>query len=422
MKKLLILTGPQGSGNHLWTKIFSDNENVKGWNRILNDYWASHRSEPFTKIWKMPELFDRGKWEDGLYVTSRSVPFGIDKQWSNPDFDTFMTKAKENGFIVKIGIIGRDQNILKCQQERVKYNTTYHQMLNAYDDMLYKYDPIFLSTELLYLYKRRYLNQVSQLLDFPVNISDDKLNFLLDDDCNKKYVVPIKKHWLDRYRQLVSRDKEVWDELHVQVREPPARPLYTYYTPPDEDYTEADKYLAEYFTNSTDPSKEGYWRPPYLDNKNEGIPSEYDTIVSKISDTDLVLDVGCGYNPFKGRIKNLTAIDKYNTNADKVIDMLDYNAPDASFDVVIALGSTNLHSFRLIDKQITKIVNWTKPGGRIFMRVNPGIDTTTSPKYNLCKWTIPDIEYFTDKFNLIMLEPAVLTSSDRYIFTWQKQK
>jgi hypothetical protein len=180
-----------------------------------------------------------------------------------------------------------------------------------------------------------------------------------------------------------------------------------------------DEYLAEYFTNSTDSSKKGYWRPSYMDGNLETI-AEYDTIVNKISDQEFVIDVGCGYNPFKGRIKNLVSIDKYNANADHIIDMLDFSAPKESFDVAIALGSTNLHSFKLIQMQIAKIVNWVKPGGRIFMRVNPGLDDVTSPQAGLCKWTVPDIDFLTRKFDLQIVDPVILTTNKRYIFTWRK--
>ena len=37
-----------------------------------------------------------------------------------------------------------------------------------------------------------------------------------------------------------------------------------------------------------------------------------------------VLDVGCGYHPFKGRIQNLVGIDPYNNCADFEVDILDY--------------------------------------------------------------------------------------------------
>ena len=54
-----------------------------------------------------------------------------------------------------------------------------------------------------------------------------------------------------------------------------------------------------------------------------------------------VLDVGCGYHPFKGRIQNLVGIDPYNNQADYEVDILDYKVKSGSHDVIIALGSIN---------------------------------------------------------------------------------
>jgi len=179
-------------------------------------------------------------------------------------------------------------------------------------------------------------------------------------------------------------------------------------------------YIKEYFTNSTDPTKEGYWRPRYLDDPSSENLKEYDTIVEEINDNDSVIDVGCGYHPFKGRIRNLIGIDKYNQAADVVIDMLDYN--EGPFDVVIALGATNLFSFELIDKQIEKLVSLCKPGGKIYMRVNPGLEKIVTPKLNFCSWTLQHIGDYTIKHNLEIIKPIELTRNLRYIWLWQKQK
>jgi hypothetical protein len=181
----------------------------------------------------------------------------------------------------------------------------------------------------------------------------------------------------------------------------------------------SENYIEEYFTNSTDTSKEGYWRPKYLDGDLQAI-SEYDTILAEISDDDKVLDVGCGYHPFKGKIKNLIGIDKYNPSADVVVDMLDFDVDPESFDVVMALGSTNLHSFELIEKQIDKIVSWCRPGGRIYMRVNPLLEKVVSPKMGAYAWTINDISYFTNKHKLTIIKPVELNHGLRYTFVWQK--
>jgi len=59
---------------------------------------------------------------------------------------------------------------------------------------------------------------------------------------------------------------------------------------------------------------------------------------------DKVLDVGCGYHPFKDRIHNIIGIDPYNDAADYEVDILDYRVKPESHDVIIALGSINFNS------------------------------------------------------------------------------
>ncbi len=52
-----------------------------------------------------------------------------------------------------------------------------------------------------------------------------------------------------------------------------------------------------------------------------------------------VLDVGCGYNRFKGKINNLIGIDPYNDLADIKVSLEDYKA--GPVDIGLWLGSIN---------------------------------------------------------------------------------
>ena len=63
-----------------------------------------------------------------------------------------------------------------------------------------------------------------------------------------------------------------------------------------------------------------------------------------------VLDVGCGFNRFKGKIKNLIGIDPYNDNADIKVSLEDYKA--GPVDIVLCLGSINFGDESVIDNQI----------------------------------------------------------------------
>src|SRR2546423_12643164 len=57
-----------------------------------------------------------------------------------------------------------------------------------------------------------------------------------------------------------------------------------------------------------------------------------------------VVDVGCGFNEFKGKIPNLIGIDLANERADLLCDLKEAPFKDESFDVALALGSINFGS------------------------------------------------------------------------------
>jgi hypothetical protein len=99
-----------------------------------------------------------------------------------------------------------------------------------------------------------------------------------------------------------------------------------------------------------------------------------------------VLDVGCGYHPFKGRIKNLIGIDPYNNCADYMVDILDYDVPSGSYDHVIALGSINFNSFDEIQKRFAKVVDLLAPNGSLWMRANPGITWPNGVWVDIFPW------------------------------------
>jgi SAM-dependent methyltransferase len=84
-----------------------------------------------------------------------------------------------------------------------------------------------------------------------------------------------------------------------------------------------------------------------------------------------ILDLGCGYNEFKRYIPHLIGIDFANENADVVDDFMNYECEDNSIDVMLALGSINFGNHELVDKQMKWMTQKLKPGGKMFIRVNP---------------------------------------------------
>lgn len=117
-----------------------------------------------------------------------------------------------------------------------------------------------------------------------------------------------------------------------------------------------------------------------------------------------VLDVGCGYHPFKGRINNITGIDPYNDAADYEVDILDYRVRPGTHDVIIALGSINFNSRDDIEQRFAHCVELLAPGGRFYLRANPGIPHKTGPWVDIFPWSFEIVNEFAEKYGLKLLE------------------
>jgi SAM-dependent methyltransferase len=117
-------------------------------------------------------------------------------------------------------------------------------------------------------------------------------------------------------------------------------------------------------------------------------------------DPKSVLDVGCGYHPFKGRIPNLIGIDPYNNCADYEVDILDYKVKPESHDVIIALGSINFNSREDIEERFAHCVDLLAPGGRFYLRANPGISHKAGPYVDIFPWSFEIVNELAEKYNL----------------------
>jgi hypothetical protein len=213
MKQLLIMTGPQGSGNHLWSKILAETPQVQGWKELQEKFWVGHGNEPFALVWEDPSLFSKIEWKHDYYVTSVSCPY-IKKdgprftekvQGTIPNYDAFIEGARAEGFEVKLVVIGREMNIVKYQQTRVRGKYTAPIFLKELDGLM-KYDPIFFSNELLHLYRLKYIQQLSKILNFPISITKEKLDEILKDNANEKYLKQAEYAWVDEHRTAVAHE------------------------------------------------------------------------------------------------------------------------------------------------------------------------------------------------------------------------
>ena len=205
MKTLLIITGPQGSGNHLWSKIFAVHPDVYAWHALLHEYWIGHDQEPFAACWENPDLLQDFDWGECKYfVTSVSTPYMLNGDRTIPNIVQFAATAMGQGLRVKIAILGRDQNILNYQETRVRGEPTFDIALTEYEK-LSTWEPVFLSYELLHLYGKNYLRQIQKQLEFPVDYSSPELANILIDDTNSKYFQPVTHHPTDDLAQHTSR-------------------------------------------------------------------------------------------------------------------------------------------------------------------------------------------------------------------------
>jgi len=185
--KLLILTGPQGSGNHLFAKLFSLHSMTEGWN-MMREEWQGHHEEPFAAAWNRPALLKDKPWDSAVcYVTSISCPYIKDKEPHIPKYKEFITEAKKY-CDVRIAIIGRDRNILKLQQERLRGGATTPQAIAQFEQLPALAPTHYISQELFYLYGQEYLKSLEKQMDFPIawNYHSIMLDYLKR-DANRKY-------------------------------------------------------------------------------------------------------------------------------------------------------------------------------------------------------------------------------------------
>jgi hypothetical protein len=206
MKTLLILTGPQGSGNHLWSKIFALHRHVLGWRALNSEYWIGHDEEPWAHYWQNPHELRNAPWTaSDWHVTSISVPFMNNGTPEVPDFKAFVSGVQNLGYRVKIAVLGRDSNILQHQETRVRGKSTFDLALAEYSQFAL---PTFLSYELLHLYGKHYLQRVEKELEFPIDYSNPAIDLILKEDTNAKYFQPVSGQPLDAVAKHASRKKK----------------------------------------------------------------------------------------------------------------------------------------------------------------------------------------------------------------------
>ena len=170
----------------------------------------------------------------------------------------------------------------------------------------------------------------------------------------------------------------------------------------------SERYILRFFSE--------IWKPRTGDYEHTGWDLADE--INKLN-PERVLDVGCGYHPFKGRITNLIGIDPYNNCADYEVDILDYRVKPDSHDVIIALGSINFNSKDEIEQRFAHCVSLLKQGGKFFLRANPGITHRTGPYVEIFPWTFEVVNEFAETYNL-HLDTYKKDANDRLYFVYTR--
>jgi hypothetical protein len=140
-----------------------------------------------------------------------------------------------------------------------------------------------------------------------------------------------------------------------------------------------------------------------------------------------VLDIGCGYHEFKGKIDNLIGIDPYNSKADVEVKLLDYH-PTEKYDATIALGSINFGSTDKIFTELEHAVSLCNPGAVMFFRANPGMPHDAEPDrprgdqsrwISFYPWDANFIINSADQLNVDILDIKTDTHKNRLYFVWR---
>jgi hypothetical protein len=200
-KKLLILVGPQGSGNHIFSRIFSIHPDVHGWKNLKDKYWLKHHDEPFNESFLYPNLLTEDQFDGFQHIcTGISYPSNFDGIKYQPKILEFAAKADSWGIDVTIAIICRDEQIVREQQMRLRKNETIDEFKLYVTSVLLpsKFPVHFLSLETFFCYKQEYLQYLSKVLDFPIDYTNPDILKFITESPNKKYITPITEHWLDK--------------------------------------------------------------------------------------------------------------------------------------------------------------------------------------------------------------------------------
>jgi SAM-dependent methyltransferase len=159
----------------------------------------------------------------------------------------------------------------------------------------------------------------------------------------------------------------------------------------------------------------------YLQRRTQDFNQSGFSLVDKISHEELVLDVGCGYNEFKGKIKNLVGIDPISKYADHQCTIEEFKT-DQKFDVAICFDSLNYGVEETVLKQLECVIDLLKPNGRIYWRCNPGLHDDPNDDVlfiDIYHWTMDRNKELAQRYGFKV--PVIETDNcNRFYAEWHK--
>lgn len=199
MKKFIIVTGPAGAGNHIFTQVLSSHPQVGGWKELLEGTWIPADQETFADYWINPVNLSAENFDGYHYwVANATYPLYYNGVKQLPKILELAEKAHAMNIDVRIAIVTRDQTIVSSSQERI-YNESYiNEAKSYYDEIFNSHFPVhFLSLEALYFYQYEYVKWIGRILTIPVDTDNPTLFATLPQDPNEKYISAVAEQSLD---------------------------------------------------------------------------------------------------------------------------------------------------------------------------------------------------------------------------------
>jgi len=142
----------------------------------------------------------------------------------------------------------------------------------------------------------------------------------------------------------------------------------------------------------------------------------------------LVIDVGCGVNYFRGKIKNLIGFDVVDyPDSDFHCSIQDMVIDNDSVDVVLALGSLQYRNRELTLIDIQRVVGWIRPGGYLVVRNKQFVPESDSSKSEFTyNWSQEWFEKISKDLGLNLIKGPLLDLNNnledlkRIVWWWQK--